>query len=106
MAVNTRLSKADTYTSTSEEEYMSKVPQREVVGALLWCSLKGRPDLSRCQSRGSTTYFADAYQDKDRGILYQGPVDHTLVYDPVINVGSWTDSNFSTDPDYISVGDW
>ena len=34
MAINTRLSKANAYTFLSEEDYMSKAPYREVVGAL------------------------------------------------------------------------
>ena len=28
------------------------------------------------------------YQRNDWGILYQGPIDHSLVYDLVINFGS------------------
>ena len=46
MAVNTRLSKANLYISTSEKEYISEVPYREVVRVSLWCSLICRPDLS------------------------------------------------------------
>ena len=48
MAVNMRLSKANLCISDSEEAYMSKVPCREVVGALLWST---RPIL-HCQSSG------------------------------------------------------
>ena len=32
-------------------------------------------------------------------MLYQGPLDHSIVYDHIINSGSWADANFSIDTD-------
>ena len=113
MPVNTRLSKSMCPSSTSDVEYMSTVPYREVVGALLWCSLICRPDLSyavnqvaKFNSNPGIAHWEAvqriliyAYQNKDWGIIYNGPMDHNVVYDPIINFGSWADANFSTDPD-------
>ena len=46
MAVNLRLTKSMCPTTDSEREFLSKIPYREIVGALLWCFTVCRPDLS------------------------------------------------------------
>ena len=76
------------------------------------CSLICRPYLSYAVNQGAKfnrkpsivhweavqRILLYAYQSKDWGILYQDPIDHSVVYDAVINFGSWADANFSTDP--------
>ena len=113
MAVNTRLTKSMCPTTDSEKAFMSNIPYREIVGALLWCSTVCRPDLSyavnqvaKFNSNPGLAHWEAlqrillyAYQSCEWGILFQGPKDDNIVYDPIINFGSWADANFSTDPD-------
>ena len=82
---------------------MSEVPYREVVHVSLWCSLMCRQDLSYAVNQVAKLYIKPSivhweavqrillyvYQRKDWRILYQGHIDHSLVYDPVINFVSW-----------------
>ena len=85
MPVNARLSNYMCPKVWSEVEYMSKVPYREVVGALLWRSLICLPDLFYAVNQVAK-YISDpgvlhweavqrillyAYQYKDWGVLYQ-----------------------------------
>jgi hypothetical protein len=113
MAVNTRLCKSMCPSTDSEREFMANKPYREVVGALLWCAIVCRPDLSYAVNQAAKfnsnpgvghweavqRILLYAYQSKEWGLLYVGPKDDNTVYDPVINFGSWADANFSTDPD-------
>ena len=46
MAVKIRLTKAMCPTNDSERDFMSKIPYREIGGALFWGSTVCRPDLS------------------------------------------------------------
>ena len=75
MAVNTCLSKANAYIYDSEEDYVSKLPYKKLVGVLLWCSLIFCPDLSYAVNQvakfnNNPSILLYAYQYKDWGILY------------------------------------
>ena len=73
MAVNTRHFKAMCTVYMAEIEYKSKVPYREVVDALLWCSLVWRPDLSYAVNQV-------AKFNSDPGILHWEAVQRILLY--------------------------
>ena len=81
---------------------MSEVPYNEVVQFSLWYSLICHQDLSYAVNQVAKLYIKPSivhleavqrillyvYQRNDWGILSQGPIDHSLVYDLVINFGS------------------